>query len=94
MIVIAPEASYTKEELMQDAQLSQLDAVKNGKVYQMPSSIEAWDSPVPSAILGSLWMASVLHEDVYTSEQFQQDATGFYSEFYGFTPTSAMLSGE
>ena len=94
VIVIAPEASYTKEELMQDAQLSQLDAVKNGKVYQMPSSIEAWDSPVPSAILGSLWMASVLHEDVYTSEQFQQDATSFYSEFYGFTPTSAMLSGE
>ncbi len=91
VIVIAPEADYTKEDLLADAQLSSLTAVQNGAVYAMPSQIEAWDSPVPGAIVGSLWMANTLHSDVYTSEQLLADAVEFYQTFYGFEPTADML---
>ena len=74
VIVIVPEAAYTREELLSDPQLSGLDAIENGAVYEMPSAFEAWDSPVPSAMLGSRWMAAVLHGDVYAFETFCADA--------------------
>ena len=80
VIVIVPEADYTKEELMADAQLSGLRAVREGRVYAMPSSVEAWDSPVPAMTLGSLWLAGVLHPDRYDS--FAEDAATFYRAFY------------
>ena len=91
-IVIVPEASYTKDDLMNDAQLAGLDAVKNGTVYEMPSSFEAWDSPVPSAMLGSRWMAAVLHEDLYSFETFCADVAAFYSSFYGVEIDPALLT--
>lgn len=92
VIVIVPEAAYTKEDLMNDVQLAQLDAVKNGAVYEMPSAFEAWDSPVPSAMLGSRWMAAVLHENVYSFQTFCDDAAAFYGDFYGFDIDTALLT--
>lgn len=83
-IIIVPEAEYTKEDLMGDSNLSSLDAVKNNKVYVMPSSFEAWDSPVPSSILGEMWLTSVLYPDLYSSENFAEDVAYFYSTFYDF----------
>ena len=80
VIVIVPEADYTKEEMLADAQLSGLRAVREGRVYAMPSSVEAWDSPVPAMTLGSLWLAGVLHPDRYDS--FAEDAATFYRAFY------------
>lgn len=92
VIIIVPEASYTKEDVLADAQLAEVDAVKNKQVYEMPSAFEAWDSPVPSAMLGSLWMAATLHSDVYSMEDFQKDVADFYQEFYGFTADTAQLA--
>ena len=83
VIVIAADADYTKEDLLADSQLAGLTAVQNGVVYALPSSFEAWDSPVPSGVLGIRWMASALHGDLYSLEQFRQDAADFYKEFYG-----------
>lgn len=83
VIVIAPGASYTVGELMADEAFAGLTAVKEGRVYQMPSSVELWDAPVPSAVLGSLWLASVLHPEAYSEADFAADFSGFYREFYG-----------
>lgn len=65
IIIIPPAASYSVQDVLNDSQLSSLTAIKNNAVYQMPKGIEEWDSPVPSAILGSMWLASILHEDKY-----------------------------
>ena len=83
VIVIAADADYTREDLLADSQLAGLTAVQNGAVYALPSAFEAWDSPVPSGVLGIRWMASALHGDLYSLEQFRQDAADFYKEFYG-----------
>ena len=83
VIVIAADADYTKEDLLADSQLAGLTAVQNGAVYALPSAFEAWDSPVPSGVLGIRWMASALHGDLYSLDQFRQDAADFYKEFYG-----------
>lgn len=84
VIIIPGTATYSKEDVLNDPQLSSLTAVKNNAVYQMPKGIEEWDSPVPSGILGTMWLASILHEDEYTFDDFKNDVNDFYKEFYGF----------
>ncbi len=85
VILLAADASYTVEDVLADELLRDVGAVKNGKVYALPSSPEAWDSPVPGTIVGSLWLASRLHPEVYSEEEFIKDANEFYETFYGFT---------
>jgi iron complex transport system substrate-binding protein len=53
------------------------------RIYQMPQSFEAWDSPVPSFALGIRWLLSVLHENAYQMESMRKDAAAFYAEYYG-----------
>lgn len=91
VIILPSKADYTVEDVLSDAQLQGVTAVKNGAVYQMPNSIEEWDSPIPSGILGVLWTASVLHGDVYTADQFKQDVVAFYNDFYGFEVDEALI---
>ncbi len=83
-IIIVPESEYTKEDVMGDSNLSKIDAVKNNKVYEMPSNFEAWDSPVPSSILGKMWLTSILYKDLYSNDNFAEDVAYFYSTFYDF----------
>jgi len=83
VIVIPSEAGYDKEDILNDAQLASLTAVAKGRVYRMPGDYEAWDSPVPSSVLGMLWLINTLHGDVYTLETLRSDVTEFYSDFYG-----------
>lgn len=92
VIIMASDAAYSKDELLADPQLQQLDAVKNGRVYAMPSAFESWDSPVPSALVGSRWVASVLHGEEYDFEQFRADAADFYQQFYGVEIDTQLLS--
>ncbi len=92
VIVLPSGADYTVEDICSDSQFEALDAVKNENVYVMPSAFEEWDSPIPSGILGTLWLTSVLHSDVYTAEMFQKDVTEFYQTFYGFTPDVSLLN--
>ncbi|MEA4891938.1 MAG: ABC transporter substrate-binding protein [Peptococcaceae bacterium] len=92
VIVIPAEAAYEKEDILKDPQLTGLAAVKAGAVYKMPDAFEAWDSPVPSGILGSKWLLSVLHEDLYPFSDFQADVKAFYGEFYGAEIDEALVT--
>ncbi|MCQ2520518.1 MAG: ABC transporter substrate-binding protein [Lachnospiraceae bacterium] len=84
-IIIAAEAEYTVEDVLADEALAACNAVVNGDVYKIPSDAEAWDSPVPSGILGSVWMAGVLHPDVISSEESNGIIEEFYEKFYEFS---------
>ncbi len=92
VIIIPCGASYTAEEVKADPQLADVSAVKDGKVFQMPQKIEEWDSPIPSGILGILWMTSVLHEDIYPFADMQADAAEYYTTFYGFDLDTALIT--
>ena len=84
-ILLASDAGYGVEDVLSDENLSECDAVKNGNVYQLPSKAEAWDSPVPSGILGALWLANVLHPDVISQADRDTRIDEYYETFYGFT---------
>jgi len=85
VIVLASDASYTVEDVMNDANLAACDAVKNGRVVKMPSKAEAWDSPVPSGVLGSLWLAGALHPELLSEADCAAVIDEYYETFYGFT---------
>lgn len=82
VIIVVPGADYSVSDLTSDPQLAQLTAVQNGAVYVM-EGLESWDSPVPSALVGSRWVASTLHGDLYPLENFTADMADFYRTFYG-----------
>ena len=84
-IILASDATYTVEDVLADPNLAACTAVTNGNVYQLPSKAEAWDSPVPSGILGALWLANVLHKDVLSDEDCAARIDEYYETFYNFT---------
>ena len=84
-IILASDASYTVEDVLADPNLADCTAVVNANVYQMPSKAEAWDSPVPSGILGALWLANVLHNDLMTDADCAAKIDEYYETFYDFT---------
>jgi iron complex transport system substrate-binding protein len=87
VIIIAAEASVTVEDVKTDANIAGVSAVTNGKVYKIPDTYEAWDSPVPAAFLGSLWIAAQCYEG-YTTADYEAKLADYYSTFYGITATA------
>lgn len=83
-IILASDADYSVDDVLADPNLAECTAVKNEKVYQMPSKAEFWDSPVPSGILGSVWLATILHEDLFTTDDASAIIDEYYETFYDF----------
>jgi iron complex transport system substrate-binding protein len=90
-IFIVADADYTADDLMNDAQLASLTAVTEGRVYSFPSGVEPWDYPTPSSALGQLYMASIIHPDVVTPDDFMEGAAAFYNDIFGIEITSGDL---
>ncbi|PWM61609.1 MAG: Fe3+-hydroxamate ABC transporter [Subdoligranulum variabile] len=83
-MILASDAAYTVDDVLNDPNLAGCTAVKNGHVYQIPGNAEAWDSPVPSGILGAVWLASVLHPAECPEAETMAVMDDFYQTFYGF----------
>ena len=92
VILIPGKADYTVKDILNDENLAGVTAVENKAVYKIPASLEEWDSPIPSGILGAMWMTSVLHGDVYPFEQFRADAAAYYKTFYGFDLDKTLIT--
>lgn len=90
-IILPAEAKYTPEDVLGDEHLAELKAVREGKVFAMPNAFEAWDSPVPSGILGSLWLLAVIHGDLYSMDEMRAEAVSFYQTFYGFEADASLI---
>jgi len=80
-------ANYSLDDIKNDVTLSEVAAVKEGKVFSFPSAIEPWDYPTPSSVLGMLYLTHMLHPDLYSQEQFVDEATSFYKEFFDINVT-------
>lgn len=84
-IILAAEATYTVDDVLADPNLADCAAVKNSNVYLLPNNAEAWDSPVPGSILGSLWLANILHKDKVSDAECAARTDAYYEMFYSFT---------
>ncbi len=88
IIYIPSYASYTVEDILNDAAWSEIDAVKEGKVYVFPSeTLEPWDYPTPSVALGLSWLVYTLYPEVHSLDDVVADANEYYEFIYGVTFT-------
>lgn len=87
VIILAGEAGYTVDDILNDANLSACTAVRTGNVYQFPAFAESLDSPVPAGVYGSLWLASILHPDLVSEADYLNSIRHFYNTYYGFDYT-------
>lgn len=83
-IILASDADYSVEDVLEDPNLADCAAVVNHHVYQMPDKAEAWDSPVPSGILGAVWLSGILHPDLFPEADCAALIDEYYKTFYGF----------
>lgn len=84
-IILAADANYTVEDVLNDKNLTSCTAIQKKQVYQIPNVTEPLDSPVPGSLLGTLYVANVLHPDIYTAEQYEETFAEFYEMFYQFS---------
>lgn len=85
VIFVVQYAEYTLDDIRSDPALSGVKAVAENRLDIIPSSIEAWDYPQPSSILGLLWMTHVLHPDLISWETYRDEVRQFYQTYYGLT---------
>ena len=88
-IILASDAAYPCEDVLADPNLAGCAAVVNGNVYQLPNRAEAWDSPVPSGVLGSVWLASILHPDLCDPAEADAIIEEYYETFFDFAYSAA-----
>ena len=91
VIWIPNYATYTVDDILNDPKLSEVNAVKNGKVAMFPSALEPWDYPTASTCLGVCWAAYNLHPDLYSKDKLMKSADEFYKLVYGKTFTADEL---
>ena len=84
-IILASDADYTVDDILNDENLKDCTAVKNGQVYQIPGDIEALDSPVSASILASVWLAGILHPEQVPADTYTTESNTYYETFYGIS---------
>ncbi len=86
-IILPSSAKYSVEDILNDPNLTACTAVQNKTVFQVPNDAESWDSPVPSSILGAVWLANILHPDKVSDAICSDVMDEYYETFYNFTYT-------
>ncbi len=90
-IIIVPSYGGASVEAITDSEAWQiLDAVQEGRVYQMPKLVAPWDTPAPDSVLGIVWLGELLHPNLIEVECVEE-AEYFYSTFYDYRITQEEL---
>lgn len=96
IIVTVNYSPDSRESILENKELSSLEAIQNGYVYTIPSNIESWDMPKPSSVLGIMWMGKTLYPEAFEDLNLQKEADNLYSKYYGksFTGLGGKLGEE
>ena len=70
------------QNLKEDSNWNALRATKDGQLYAFPGDFLSWDQPDTRWILGQLWLAKVIHPDLFSEWDMLDQAREFYTELY------------
>ncbi len=73
-----------------DKALADVNAVKNNRVYPIPSDGEPWDMPTPKWILCTLYMAKNIHPELFKDLNITEATIEFYIKVYGVSRSIAV----
>ena len=82
-IIITQGTTNAYETILSDPNWASIDAVKNGRVYKMPSQPYSWADRPPSVnrFIGLKWMANLLYPDLYDID-IVEEAIEYYDVMY------------
>lgn len=88
---VVPEDLYNNTIDGQD--WSQVEAVKNHRVYKIPQGIYRWDADCPctETTLCMKWMAKVINPEEFKDIDIRQDTKDFYKKFFNYDLTDEEL---
>lgn len=86
---VLPEDLYTNKFPGQD--WSNINAVKNKRVYKAPMGIYRWDAPCVETPLMIKWLGKVLQPEVFTDYDMRSDLKSFYKTFLNYNLNDAEL---
>jgi len=82
---------YSVDGLYSDSSWSAVKAVQNGHVYRVPASIDAWDMPGISCVIGTMYMLWRMYPDYFSAEELQTQIDEYYTFMFGKTFTTDYL---
>ena len=71
------------DALKQDANLSQLRAVQEGRIFVTPVGAHIWGNRTSELPLTVLWAATKLHPGLFPEAELRATVHGFYRDFFG-----------
>jgi iron complex transport system substrate-binding protein len=87
-------------DLKEDSNWGALRATQDGQLYAFPGDFLSWDQPDTRWILGQLWLAKVIHPDLFGGWDILDQAREFYAELYNLdeatfeTDVAPLISGD
>lgn len=90
VIVVPPYGGASVSAITESPEWQILDAVKNGRVYQLPKLIVPWDTPAPDSVLGIVWLAQRFHPNLIEMD-CKNEVEYFYDTFFNYSVTQDEL---
>ncbi len=83
-IIILQKSENALMEIRNDPRISDLDALKNDRVYQVPIGAFWWDRPSPESPLGFMWLATKLYPEYTKDIDLKKETKEFFKTFYSY----------
>ncbi len=87
IIILTQYSGVNPQDVLSNDSLKDINAIKNKKVYLMPSKMSSWDMPSPQTILGIMWLSTKTNPEAFKDTNITKEVDDFYQKFYGTTYT-------
>lgn len=71
---------------------SNIDAVKNGRVYKIPIGGYRWDPPNVETPLMLKWLAQIQYSDIFDDYEMSEEIKSFYKRFHDYELSDEMIN--
>ena len=83
VVIVQDRYVSVADQIKKDPAWQTVQAVKNQRIYVTPEYVKPWGHPLPESVaLGELWMAKVLHPELFKDVDLDAQANTFYRKFY------------
>lgn len=83
IIILSSYTKLTINDILMKQQIKEISAIKNNKIYKMPSNLDPWDFPVPNSIAGTYWLAHKFYPNIINKNDMMEFVNKFYKDIYG-----------
>jgi iron complex transport system substrate-binding protein len=83
VIILTSYTPDSVQSVLSNPSLAVLKAVKDKRVYKLPTYIVSWDTPVPESFLGTMWIANKLYPKELSFDMVKE-IKEFYLKVYNF----------